>query len=140
MWSCWSGGEQVQVEKVGEKEVCAQAENDITDMLLTTHAIMSAADEKAAAEEALKKKAEEDAKQFEQSMKDGEAAFDRSDWSAAVACFTEAIDFDPMCGNAWAGRGGRCCCGPRPHRPASSCMFALGGRAAPRRPEAAGVE
>merc|ERR1719203_311699 len=106
MWSCWSGGEQVQVEKVGEKEVCAQAENDITDMLLTTHAIMSAADEKAAAEEALKKKAEEDAKQFEQSMKDGEAAFDRSDWSAAVACFTEAIDFDPMCGNAWAGRGG----------------------------------
>merc|ERR1719210_3228095 len=39
-------------------------------------------------------------------MKEGEVAFGKSDWDAAIAAYSKAIDLDGSSGSAWAGRGG----------------------------------
>jgi len=58
------------------------------------------------AADAEKKEAKARAQQLAAHMKEGEMSFGKSDWDAAIAAYTKALEMEPKSSSALAGRGG----------------------------------
>lgn len=108
---------RAEVAKDKEAEAAADGiSKDVSDKPLQ-QAVMSPAtpagahaekkEEKAVSEEdAAKAKAKQLAKQVDLKTKEGDKAFSKNDWDAAIAAYGAAIELDAKHVSAWTGRGG----------------------------------
>lgn len=120
MFACCANKEDLAKEKAADKEedgvqACAdtpvKAQPAVTEK---SHADAAAGpgtmdNPKAAEKHAVdseKAAAKAKAQQFASFMKDGEAAFGKSDWDSAITAYSKAIELDGSSGSALAGRGG----------------------------------
>lgn len=121
MFACCASKEDLAKEKAGDREEDAVQATE--DAPLISQPVLKAkeggdaaagpgvvdnpkASEQKAAADSEKAKAKSKAQQLATCLKEGEAAFGKSDWDTAIAKYGKAIELDENSVAAWAGRGG----------------------------------